>query len=444
MNWKLAICAGAGLLLLGPVVGLRADTNERQPQAEAQANAQADAQAASQVAAQASQAAAQAASQSTSLSTSVTSAQSASELSAKAGTKSEIQVGPKPEIRRVKLRDIATVEGVRDNPLIGYGIVVGLKRTGDSQQTQFSTQTLANALQRMGLQIPVASVQIRNVAAVFVTATLPPFAQPGTLIDVTVSSIGDAKSIEGGILLLAPLHASNGEVYAEAQGALAIAGYTAGSRGNTTTVNQPTIGRIPDGGIVERNVPVDLTHLQRVSLLLRDPDFTVATEAAEAINKELGLGVARAVDGSRVEVNPTGIAPNGIPPLLSRLQQITVPVPPVARVVINERTGTVVMGSEVSLGPCSILQGSLTVNITTTYQVSQPAPLAKNGQTEVTSEATVQAQQQPAQAIKLNEGATVEDLVHGLQAIGATSRDIIAILQAIKAAGALQAEVEVI
>src|ERR1700735_197881 len=165
MNWKLAICAGAGLLLLGPVVGLRADTNERQPQAEAQANAQADAQAASQVAAQASQAAAQAASQSTSLSTSVTSAQSASELSAKAGTKSEIQVGPKPEIRRVKLRDIATVEGVRDNPLIGYGIVVGLKRTGDSQQTQFSTQTLANALQRMGLQIPVASVQIRNVAA---------------------------------------------------------------------------------------------------------------------------------------------------------------------------------------------------------------------------------------------------------------------------------------
>jgi flagellar P-ring protein FlgI len=319
-----------------------------------------------------------------------------------------------------------------------------LKRTGDSQQTQFSTQTLANILQRMGLQIPVASVQIRNVAAVFVTATLPPFAQPGTHIDVTVSSVGDAKSIEGGILLLTPLHASDGSVYAEAQGALTIAGYTAGGHGNTTTVNQPTVGLIPDGGIVERDVSVDLSRMKRISLLLRQPDFMVANETAEAIAKVLGQGVARAVDSTRIEINPTGIAPEGIPGLIAQIGDLTVDVPPVAKVVINERTGTVVLGRDVSLGACSILQGSLAVDITTTYRVSQPAPFSKNGQTVVTPQTNVQTKEQPAQAVQLQEGATVEDLVRGLQAIGATSRDIVAILEAIKAAGALQADLEVI
>ncbi|MGH9685674.1 MAG: flagellar basal body P-ring protein FlgI [Candidatus Acidiferrales bacterium] len=350
----------------------------------------------------------------------------------------------KVEGRPVRLRDITTVEGVRDNPLIGYGLVVGLKRTGDSQQTIFSTQTLANILQRMGLQIPVSSVQIRNVAAVFVTATLPPFAEPGARIDVTVSSIGDAKSIEGGILLLTPLHASNGDVYAEAQGALIIAGYTAGGHGTTTTVNQPTVGRVPEGAIVERDVAVDLSRMKIISLLLRQPDFKVANETAEAIAKVMGQGVARAVDASRIEINPTGIAPEGIPGLLAKIGDLTVDVPPVAKVVINERTGTVVLGRDVSLGACSILQGSLAVDITTTFNVSQPAPFSKTGQTEVTPETNVQTKEQPAQAVPLREGATVEDLVRGLQAIGATSRDIVAILQAIKAAGALQADLEVI
>lgn len=350
----------------------------------------------------------------------------------------------KPEGRTVHLRDITTIEGVRENPLIGYGLVVGLKRTGDSQQTQFSTQTLANILQRMGLQIPVASVQIRNVAAVFVTATLPPFAQPGTHIDVTVSSIGDAKSIEGGILLLTPLHSSDGSVYAEAQGALTIAGYSAGGHGNTITVNQPTVGLIPNGGIVERDVSVDLSRMKRISLLLRQPDFIVANETAEAIAKVLGKGVARAVDASRIEINPTGIAPEGIPGLIAEIGELTVDVPPVAKVVINERTGTVVLGRDVSLGACSILQGSLAVDITTKYQVSQPAPFSNNGQTVVTPQTSVKVKDQPAQAVQLQEGATVEDLVRGLQAIGATSRDIVAILEAIKAAGALQADLEVI
>jgi len=350
----------------------------------------------------------------------------------------------KPVVRQVRLRDISTVEGVRDNMLVGYGLVVGLKRSGDSQQTQFSTQTLANILQRMGVQIPVASVQIRNVASVFVTATLPPFARPGTRIDITVSSIGDAKSLEGGLLLLTPLRAGDGQTYAAAQGPLVLAGYTAGAHGNTTTLNHPTVGRVPDGAIVERDTSVDLSHLTRIAMLLRDPDFSVARDAAVAINREFGRSVAHAVDGSRVEVDGSGIMPDGISSLLARLGDVTVAVPSIGRVVINERTGTVVLGSQVSLGACSILQGSLAVDITTTYAVSQPAPFSRNGETVVVPETTVQAKEPPAQTVSLKEGATVEDLIRGLQAIGATSRDIVAILQAIKAAGALQAELEVI
>lgn len=346
--------------------------------------------------------------------------------------------------RQVRLRDISSFEGVRDNLLIGYGLVAGLKRTGDSQQTFFSTQTLANIMARMGLQIPVSAVQIRNVAAVMVTATLPPFARPGTHVDVTVSSIGDAKSIEGGILLLTPLHASNGDVFAEAQGSLTIAGYTAGTKTNSVVVNQPTVGLISNGAIVERDISVDLSRMTTISLLLNDPDFQVSNDAAVAINKAFGNGVAHAIDGSRISINPVGIANDGIPALLAKIEDISVNVPPVAKVVINERTGTVVLGSDVSLGACSILQGSLAVDITTTYQVSQPAPFSPNGQTTTVPQTNVQAQSGPAQEVSLNEGATVEDLVRGLQAIGATSHDIVAILQAIKAAGALQADLEVI
>jgi flagellar P-ring protein precursor FlgI len=350
---------------------------------------------------------------------------------------------PKTAIRQVRLRDISTVEGVRDNMLIGYGLVVGLRRTGDSQQTLFSTQTLANILQRMGLQIPVASVQVRNVAAVFVTATLPPFARPGTRIDVTISSIGDAKSLEGGLLLLTPLRASDGQTYAAAQGPLVLAGYTSGAHGNSTTVNHPTVGRVPDGGIVERDTSIDLSHLTRISMLLREPDFDMARDTAAAINKEFGAGVAHALDGSRIEVNASGLMPDGISVFLARVGDLQVEVPSIAKVVVNERTGTVVLGADVSLGACSILQGSLAVNIITTYEVSQPGPFS-SGTTVIVPQTTVAVREPPAQQVRLKQGATVEDLVRGLQAIGATARDIIAILEAIKAAGALQAELEVI
>ena len=349
-----------------------------------------------------------------------------------------------PPPRKVRLKDISTVEGVRDNLLVGYGLVVGLKGTGDSQQTIFPVQTLANILQRMGVQIPVASVQIRNVAAVFVTATLPPFSRPGTKIDVTVGSIGDAKSLQGGLLLLTPLHASDGDIYAAAQGAITIAGYSASLHGNVTQLNHPTAGRIVEGAIVEREASVDLSHFTHIAFLLRDPDFAVARDAAAAINLELGSSAAHAVDGRRVEVSPAEAGKDGIPGLLARIGNVQVAVPPVAKVVINERTGTVVLGRDVSLGSCSVLQGSLSVEITTSYNVSQSAPLSPKGETVVVPETRLESKEKPVQAVQLTEGATVEDLVKGLLGIGASSRDIIAILQAIKAAGALQADVEVI
>ena len=345
--------------------------------------------------------------------------------------------------RKVRLKDIATVQGVRDNLLFGYGLVVGLNRTGDTQQTFFATQTLANILQRMGVQIPVASVQVRNVAGVFVTATLPPFARPGTKIDVTASSIGDAKSLQGGVLLLTPLHAADGQVYVTAQGPLAIAGYTAGSHGNVSQVNHPTVGRIPDGGIVEKDSSVDLSRADHISFLLREPDFDVAANAAKAINDRAGKDVAHAVDATRIVVSLAGVSPDAIPAFVGKISDATLAISPPARVVINERTGTIVLGADVSLGPCSIIQGSLAVQISTEYQVSQPAPFS-GGQTTVVPQTNVQAQEEAAKAVRLNEGATVDDLVRGLQSIGATAKDIVAILQAIKAAGALQADLEVI
>jgi len=349
----------------------------------------------------------------------------------------------KPPERQVRLKDIATIRGVRDNLLFGYGLVVGLNRTGDTQQTFFATQTLANALQRMGVQIPVSSVQVRNVAGVFVTAVLPPFARPGSKIDVTASSVGDAKSLQGGVLLLTPLHASDGQVYATAQGPLTIAGYTAGSHGNVTQVNHPTVARIPDGGIVEKDDSIDITHLDHVSFLLREPDFDAASNAAKSINQVAGREVAHATDATQINVSLAGISPDDIPGFLGKISDATLQVSPPARVVINERTGTIVLGADVSLGPCSIMQGSLAVQISTEYEVSQPEPFSK-GQTTVVPQTTVQTQEEAAKAVRLKEGATVDDLVRGLQSIGATAKDIVAILQAIKAAGALQADLEVI
>jgi flagellar P-ring protein precursor FlgI len=295
----------------------------------------------------------------------------------------------------------------------------------------------------MGVQVPSQALVVKNVAAVFVTATLPPFAHQGMQIDVTVSSAGDAKSLEGGYLLLTPLRGADGQVYAAAQGPLTLGGYSAGGRGNSTQVNHPTVGLIPGGAIVEQNAAVDLNQLQTLSLLLREQNFSTATAVARAINEALPNNAAVAVDGRRIEVQLSSGIPENVSGLIAQIEELSVPVHPRAKVVINERTGTVVMGRDVHLGPVSILHGNLSIEISTFFEVSQPNSFGE-GDTVVVPQTTVLAQQDVARRVQLNEGATVEDLVRGLQAIGATPRDIVAILGAIKAAGGLHAEVEVI
>ncbi len=342
-----------------------------------------------------------------------------------------------------RVKDVATVEGIRDNQLIGYGLVVGLRGTGDSSQSIFPVQTLISTLQRMGVTLPAnaSNLRVQNMAAVFLAATMPPFVRPGSKLDVTLSSAGDARSLEGGLLLMAPLYGPDGQVYAEAQGPLVLGGYAIASNGNSKQVNHPTTARIPSGGIVERAVPMDLGQMHRLSLLLNDADFRTAETMAGAINGELGHPRAHAVDSRRVdlEVQPA----EDVPALLARIEAVEVPVFPRAKVVVNERTGTVVIGGEVRLQPVSILHGGLAVNVVSEFQVSQPNTLAQ-GNTQVVQQTTVQAQEKAASRIELKQGATVDDLVQDLQQIGATARDIISILQAMKEAGALEAELEVL
>jgi flagellar P-ring protein precursor FlgI len=351
------------------------------------------------------------------------------------------------EDHKALIRDVASVEGIRNNSLIGYGLVVGLKGTGDKQQTYFTIQTLASILQRMGVEIPPSvvqsTVQVKNVAAVFVTANLPPFARPGMPLDVIVSSAGDARSLEGGLLLLTPLYAADGQVYAAAQGPLVVGGYAVGSTANAKQVNHPTVGRIPNGGLIERDSSLDLTKLEHLSLLLNDASFTTVEEVANVINHELASPAANVIDSRRVEIETPVSGNTNLPALLARIENLEVRVRRKAKVVVNERTGTVVLGRDVRLGAVSILHGSFSIEVTTTYAASQPNPLA-GGQTVVLPETKVKASDSPARNVELNEGASVEELVTRLQAIGATARDVVSILQAIKAAGALEAELEVI
>ncbi len=346
-------------------------------------------------------------------------------------------------LKQARIRDMSSVEGVRYNPLAGYGLVVGLNRTGDSQQTIFSTQTLANELLKMGVNIPSPqTITVKNIAAVMVTANLPPFARPGTQLDVNVSSIGDAKSLDGGYLVLATLHGPDGQVYATAQGPIVLGGFSSGGQSNSVTVNHPTAGRVPNGATVERDAAIDLGRLSELSILLHEPDYLTAQEVAVAINKALGRDQARAVDGRRIIIKTISPSAEGTTLLLSKIENLSVTVHAPPRVIMNERSGTVVMGHDVTLSACSIMHGNLAVQITTEFQVSQPS--AQGGQTVVVPQTTVTAQESPAKHIELPAGATVQDLIAGLQSIGASARDIIAIIEAINAAGALNAELEVI
>jgi len=345
--------------------------------------------------------------------------------------------------RKVLIRDVTQIEGVRENQLVGYGLVIGLKNSGDTQQTFFTVQTLANAMQRMGVQIAPGVVIVKNVAAVFVTASLPAFARPGMKLDVTVSSVGDAKSLQGGVLLLTALRAANGEVYGEAQGPLVIGGYSEGVSGNSKSVNHLTVGRIAEGGIVERDAAVDLSRFRLVSLLLLNSDFTAARDVADIINKDFGKTIATAIDSRRIDVNVADSGIASVPNLIARVQNLSISFSSPAKVVVNERTGTIVMGGNVRLSPVSVIHGSLTIDVQTTHVLVQPGP-GGNGKPDDITETKTSVGDAPAQSIQLKEGASVEELIKGLHAIGATSHDIISILQAIKAAGGLQADLEVI
>ena len=345
------------------------------------------------------------------------------------------------EARAARLKDLVEIEGVRDNQLIGYGLVVGLAGTGDGRQATFPAQSLANMLERMGVSVPGTAFQIKNTAAVMVTATLPPFAQPGMRIDTTVGAMGDAKSLQGGILVLTSLRGADGQVYAVAQGPVVTGGFGAGGSGATKVVNHPTVGLSPAGAIVERPAP-SVAPRTVVRLQLRQADFTTSTRIVTAVNQKFAAA-ARAENPGLVSVDiPADFAARPTE-FVALLEDLSVDPDRPARVVINERTGTIVLGKDVRISPVAILHGNLSVEIQTTYAVSQPAPLSPGGTTQVTPQTTTAVKEEVARNVVLKQGATVEELVRALAAIGSTPRDVIAILQSLREAGALEAAVEV-
>jgi flagellar P-ring protein precursor FlgI len=344
----------------------------------------------------------------------------------------------------VRLKDVATLQGVQPMPLIGYGLVIGLNKTGDRRQTIFTAQSLASMLERMGIVVAPEQMKVENIAAVMVTTELPPFARSGARIDVTVSSIGDARSLQGGTLLVTPLRGLDGTVHALAQGPLTLGGFGGGAGGNSVQVNHLTVGRVPAGALVQMGQRVEMPVSDSLTLVLRDADFSNAKRVADVVNRDLGAGAAQAVDsGSVVVMVPTGYrtAPAD---LMARLDALPLEVDMPARVVINERTGTVVVGAGVRLGTAAVAHGNLSVRISTTYAVSQPAPLSPGGQTVVVPDQQIDVRQENARLVTLEEGTTLDRVVAALNALGATPRDIIAILQALRQAGALQADVVVI
>jgi len=343
-----------------------------------------------------------------------------------------------------RIKDIAEFEGVRDNQLYGLGLVMGLNGTGDGTQTYFTTQSIANMLERSGITIEPGRMRPKNVAAVMVTATLPPFARQGSRIDVTVSSLGDAKSLQGGVLIQTSLSAADSQVYAAAQGPIVLGGYSAeGGAGSRSQTNHPTVGRISNGALVEREVTVNLSGRSSLDLVMNRSDFTTASRAERAINAALGREVAEAVDGRTIAIKVPADYSNKIVEFMAIIENARVEIDNSARVVFNERTGTIVLGKDVSVSEISIIHGSLKLQVGTIYNVSQPNPLSKGGETVVIPEETLTLQEAPGRTATIREGASVEEIVRALNDVGAGPRDVIAILQMIKAQGALQAELEI-
>ena len=343
-----------------------------------------------------------------------------------------------------RIKDIADVEGVRENQLVGYGLVVGLDGSGDSlRNSVFTRQSLTAMLEEFNVNTRDANLNTRNVAAVMVTANLPAFATAGTRMDVTVSAIGDASSLQGGMLIATPLIDSNGQAYAVAQGPVAVGGFEAAGDAAVITRGVPTNGRIANGALIEREVRFDLAGRSSIRLALRNPDFTTARRTAQAINAYLGAGAAQATDPATVVLTRPASFSGDMIDLIAEVEQLQVEPDLPARIVIDEGTGTIVMGAQVRVSTVAIAQGNLTITVTETPVASQPAPFS-GGETEVLPRTQVTAEEDDAQLGIVQEGVTLQELVDGLNALGVSPRDLITILHAIKAAGALQAEIEVL
>lgn len=343
-----------------------------------------------------------------------------------------------------RVKDIAYFLGSRSNVLIGYGLVVGLNNTGDNTNTQFTVNTLANLLDNMGIHVDPSQTKTKNVAAVMVTGKLPAFSRIGARIDVEASSIGDAKSLEGGTLLMTPLKAPDGKVYAVAQGPISTGGFAvSGASGSSVQKNHPTVGFVSGGALVEKEVPVQYAELPALDLVLKNPDFTTAGKTAAAIIKNVSGVNARAVDAGTVRVEVPPEQRSEIVAMITRIENLDVHPEVVAKVVVNERTGTIVIGENVRILPVAVAHGSLTVQITERSDVSQPLPFSQ-GRTAVTPQTSIKVQEEKGSLAVVGGGVTIGQVIKGLNAIGATPRDLINILQSIKAAGAMQADVEII
>ncbi|WKL18460.1 flagellar basal body P-ring protein FlgI [Comamonas testosteroni] len=347
-----------------------------------------------------------------------------------------------------RIKEVAAIQGVRSNQLTGYGLVVGLDGTGDqTTQMPYTKQALANYLEQMGIALPAsgnaAQLQLKNVAAVIITAELPAFAQPGQVIDINVSSMGNAKSLKGGTLVATPLRGADGEIYALAQGNVVVGGAGAAAGGSKVQVNHLNAGRVPQGAQVERAVPTPVNQGNTITLGLNQTDFQTADKMVRAINQRMGAGTAMALDGRTVQVNAP-IDPGSRVRMIAEIQEMPIETSkPAAKVVINARTGSIVLNQAVTLGPCAIAHGNLSITISTTPVISQPAPFSQ-GQTVVAQKSDIQLKQEPGKVINMPNSPQLTDVVRALNSLGATPQDLLAILQAIKAAGALDAELEVI
>jgi flagellar P-ring protein precursor FlgI len=354
--------------------------------------------------------------------------------------------GAIPAAAQPRIKDIAALEGVRDNLLVGYGLVVGLNGTGDSLGSSvFTRESLIGMLERLGVNARDTSLDTNNVAAVMVTATLPPFARQGTRIDVRVSALGQASSLLGGTLLVTPLLGADGEVYAVAQGPVAVGGFATAGAAESVIKGVPTSGTVPNGAIVERQLEFDVIGLPQFWIALRNPDFTTARRVAQAINAHVGLPIAVPQDSAAIQVNVPPAYQNNAVALITEIEQLPVAPDQVARVIIDEQSGIIVMGENVRMSTVAIAQGNLTIRITETPQVSQPEPFSNTGATVVVPRTDIQVDEDSERALGLlSSGVTLQELVNGLNALGVGPRDMISILQAIKAAGALQADLEVL